>query len=322
MRIIPDALTQEMEFYAGAVDSYDVLPHQVARLKNDDKYQSFSSVGYNYTYIGYNIRNPLFAQREVRQALGMAIDVDQIIKFVLYNEGERVTGPYPKITDWYDPSVETLPYDPEGALEILMGLGWEKNADGFLEKDGKVFEFNLITNAGNSLRKSILTIVQNNWKKIGIKVNAQVFEWAVFLTDFVNVGKFDALILGWSMGTDLDLYQIWHSSQAGPQQLNFVGYKNPDADKLIVSMRREYNRKKQIQMARKLHRIIARDQPYTFLYVKKSTQLLDKKIVLVEQQFDGSEKFAKIYPTRDGNTRYYFNRWRKLAAVPQFLSEG
>ena len=322
MRIIPDPLTQEMEFYAGAVDSYDVLPHQVARLKSDDKYQSFSSVGYNYSYIGYNIRNPLLAQREIRQALGMAIDVAQIIKYVLYEEGERVTGPYPKITDWYDPSVKPLPYDPEGALEIFKRLGWSKNAEGYLEKDGQVFEFNLITNAGNALRKSILTIVQNNWKKIGIKVNAQVFEWAVFLTDFVNVGKFDALILGWAMGNDPDLYQIWHSSQAGPQQLNFVGYKNPDADRLITNLRREYNREKQVGMARELHRIIAHDQPYTFLYVKKTTQLLDKKIVLVEKESDGSEKFARIYPTRDGNTRYYFNKWRKLSSVPRFLSDG
>ncbi len=322
MRIIPDPLTQEMEFYAGAVDSYDVLPHQVARLKSDDKYQSFSSVGYNYSYIGYNNRNPLFAQREVRRALGMAIDVDQIIKYVLYDEGERVTGPYPKITDWYDHSVKPVPYDPAGASAILRGLGWSKNADGYLEKDGKIFEFNLITNAGNSLRKSILIIVQNSWKKIGVKVNAQVFEWAVFLTDFVNVGKFDALILGWSMGTDLDLYQIWHSSQAGPQQLNFVGYKNPDADRLITSLRREYNRGKQEEMTRELHRIIARDQPYTFLYVRKTTQLLDKKIVLVERGADGSEKFVRIYPTRDGNTRYYFNKWRKLAFAPQFLAGG
>ena len=318
MRIIPDPLTQEMEFYAGAVDSYNVLPHQVARLKKDEKYQSFSSVGYNYSYIGYNIRNPLFAQKEVRQALGMAIDVDKIIKYVLYDEGERVTGPYPKITNWYDPTVKAVPYDPEGALKIFNDLGWSKNSDGYLEKDGKVFEFNLITNNGNSLRKSILTIVQNNWKKIGIKVNAQVFEWAVFLKDFVNVGKFDALILGWSMGIDFDLYQIWHSSQAGPQQLNFVGYKNPEADKLIVKLRREYDPEKQRQMAREIHRQIAQAQPYTFLFVKKTTQLLDKKIVLVDRKPNGEEKFSKIYPTKDGNTRYYFNKWRKLESVPQF----
>ena len=312
MRIIPDALTQEMEFYAGAIDNYSVQPHQVSRFSKEDKFQSFSSIGYFYSYIGYNLRNPLFADAEIRTALGMAINVDPIIRYVLYGEGERVTGPYPKITDWYDPDVKPLPYDPVKALKIFNEKGWRKNADGILEKNGKLFEFNLITNSGNPIRKNILTIAQESWRKIGVKCNTQLFEWAVFLKDFVNQLKYDALILGWSMGIDPDLYQIWHSSQAGPNQLNFVGYKNAEADRLISRIRKEYDRSKQVKMARKLHRIIAHDQPYTFLYVAKSTQVLDKKIMIVEKSENGNKKYSKIYPTKDGRIRYYFNKWKKL----------
>ena len=318
MRIISEPLTQEMEFYSGAVDDYSALPHQVARLREDPKYQSFSTVGFFYSYIGYNLRKPLFQPAEVRRALGMAIDVDQIIKYVLYEEGERVTGPYPKITHWYDPGVKPVPYDPKEALRILNQLGWKKNGKGWLEKDGELFEFNLITNSGNAIRKNILSIVQNNWRKIGIKCNTQVFEWAVFLKDFVNSLKFDALVLGWSMGPDPDLFQLWHSSQSGPNQLNFVGYQNPEADRLIVAIRQEYDKSKQILMARELHRLIASDQPYTFLYVGKATRLLDKKVVIVERKPDGSEKYVKIYPVKGGNIEYYFNKWRKLSFVPEF----
>ncbi|MDH3257750.1 MAG: ABC transporter substrate-binding protein, partial [Nitrospinota bacterium] len=318
MRIITEPLTQEMEFYSGAADNYGVLPHQVARLKTDPKYQSFSTVGFVYAYIGYNLRKPLFKSAEVRTALGMAINVDQIIEYVLYNEGERVTGPYPKITDWYDHDVPPIPYDPKGALRILNQLGWKKNADGWLEKEGKLFEFNLITNSGNPIRKNILSIVQNNWRNLGIKCNTQVFEWAVFLKDFVNSLEFDALVLGWSMGIDPDLFQLWHSSQVGPNQLNFVGYENPEADRLIVAIRQEYDKSKQIQMTRQLHRLIARDQPYTFLYVGKATRLLDKKIVIVDRQPDGKEKYTKIYPVKGGDIKYYFNKWKKLSSIPQF----
>jgi len=318
MRIISDPLTQEMEFYSGAADDYRALPHQVARLKSLPKYQSFSTVGFVYSYIGYNLRKPLFQSREVRRALGMAIDVQKIIQYVLYNEGERVTGPFAKITDWYDHTVQPLPYDPEGALRVLNELGWKKNKDGWLERDGKVFEFNLITNSGNPIRKSILTIVQNHWRKIGIKCNTQMFEWAVFLKDFVNSLKFDALVLGWSLGVDPDQYQLWHSSQTGPRQLNFVGYENPEADRLIIAIRQEYDKARQIQLTRELHRLIARDQPYTFLYVGKATRLMDKKIVIIERQPDGSEKYVKIYPTKGGNISYYFNKWRKLNFAPRF----
>jgi ABC-type transport system substrate-binding protein len=322
MRIIPDTLTREMEFYAGAVDNYSVEPHQVSRLGAEPKYHSISSVGSFYTYIGYNTRKPLFQSAKVRRALGMAVDVDKIIQYVLYGEGERVTGPYGKITDWYDHTVPAVPHDPEGALKIFNDLGWKKNADGYLEKDGKVFEFNLITNSGNEIRKNILTIVQDSWKKIGVKCNTQVFEWAVFLKDFVNSLKFDALILGWSMGADPDLYQIWHSSQAGLNQLNFVGYKNPEADRLIVRIRREYDRDRQIEMTHQLHKLVARDQPYTFLYVRKATRLLDRKIVIVDKNPDGSEKFVKIAPVPSGDISFHFNRWRKLQRAPVFAVDG
>ncbi len=318
MRIIPDLLTQEMEFLAGAIDYYATQPHQVARYKNNPQYQSFSSLGFGYTYIGYNNRKPLFAEPEIRRALGMAINVEDFLKYLLYGEGERITGPYPKNTEWYDQAVAPLPYDPEGAQRILEEFGWTKNDQGWLEKNGKIFEFNLITNSGNPIRKNVMTIAQNAWKKIGVKCNTQYFEWAVFLKDFIYTGEFDAVVLGWSMGIDPDLYQIWHSSQAGPQQLNFVGYKNPRADDLIVRIRQEYDRARQRGFTHQLHRLIHEDQPYTFLYAPLGTLVLDKKIVLVDRLKDESETYSKIYPIKSGNITFYFHKWRKLEFTPDF----
>ena len=318
MRIIPELFTQEVEFRTGAIDFYAALPHQVDRYKSDSTYQWFSSLSFAYNYIGYNIRKPLFAEADIRRALGMAINVDEIIQYLVYGEGERITGPYPKNTEWYDSSIQPLSYDPKGAQAIFEQAGWIKNRDGWLEKNGKIFEFNLITNNGNPIRKNLMTIAQNAWKKIGVKVNTQVFEWAVFLGDFVNTGDFDAVVLGWSMGIDPDLYQIWHSSQAGPQQLNFVGYKSAQADKLIVRIRQEYNREEQRKLTHQLHRVIHEDQPYTFLYAPLSTRVLDKKIVLVEKGEDGQEVYRKIYPIKSGDHTFHFHQWRKLEFTPDF----
>lgn len=313
-RIIPDAITQEIEFRTGAIDIYNPQPHQAARYKKDDTYQWFSSLGFGYTYIGYNNRKKPFSDKRVRRALGMAINVDEINEYILYGEAERITGPYPKNTPWYDHTIKPIPYDPKEALRILQALGWQKNADGWLEKEGKIFEFNLITNNGNLQRKAIMTIAQNSWRKIGIKCNTQLFEWAVFLEDFVNPAKFDALILGWSMGVDPDLYQLWHSSQSGYAQLNFVGYNNPEADQLIVQIRREYDFATQQKMTHKLHRLIADEQPYTFLYAPLNHSVLDKKIVMREN--DGN--YSKLKPSKTGNLFFYFNRWGKLELTPRF----
>ncbi|MGD8493799.1 MAG: ABC transporter substrate-binding protein, partial [Desulfobacterales bacterium] len=161
-RIIPDLLTQEMEFYAGTIDSYGVQPHQVKRLKDDPNFQSFSGTSFGFSYIGYNMRREPFDDRRVRQALSMAIDVDKIIEYVLYNQGERITGPFPKQTDFYNSNIEPVPYDPQGALKLLAEAGWTRSADGWLEKNGKRLQFKLITNNGNDIRKAILAIAQDS----------------------------------------------------------------------------------------------------------------------------------------------------------------
>lgn len=316
-RIIPDLLTQEMEFYAGTIDSYGVQPHQVKRLSNDPKYQSFSGLSFGYTYIGYNMRREPFNDRRVRRALGMAIDVDKIIKYVLYGQGERITGPFPKQTDYYNYNVKPLPYDPEEALRLLEEAGWRKNKDGWLEKDGKRLQFTLITNSGNEIRKAILAIAQDSWRKIGIDVRTDLLEWSVFIQERVDKADFDALILGWSMGIEPDLYQIWHSSQTNPYQLNFVGFKNKEADDLIIKIRQEYNHKKQVQYCHRLHEIIAREQPYTFLYVTKWTAVLDRRIVIKEVDEYGNVRYRKITPTKTGNYFFHFNKWVKLPKMPE-----
>ncbi len=321
-RIIPDPLTQEMEFYAGTADAYAVRPHQVERLKQDPTYQSFSGLSFGYTYIGYNMRREPFNDPRVRRALGMAIDVDKIIQFVLFGQGERITGPFVKQTDYYNKKINPVSYDPQGALKLLEEAGWRRNKEGWLEKNGKRLQFTLITNSGNELRKAILTIAQDAWKQIGIDVRTDLLEWAVFIQERVNKLDFDALILGWGMGIEPDLYQIWHSSQTNPYQLNFVGYKNEVADDLIIKIRQEYDHDQQVVYCHQLHEIIAREQPYTFLYVSKWTAVLDKRIVVKETNREGKVIYKKITPTKTGNYMFYFNRWIKLPEVPVFRAEG
>ncbi len=311
-RIIPDLLTQEMEFYAGAIDSYGVQPHQVQYLKNDPDYQSFSGLSFGYTYIGYNMRREPLNDARVRRALGMAIDVNKIIKYVLSGQGERITGPFVKQTDYYNHHIEPIPYDPQGALKLLEKAGWQRNKEGWLEKDGERLQFTLITNRGNNVRKAVLAIAQDSWRQIGIDVRTDILEWSVFIQEYVNKGDFDALILGWAIGIEPDLYQIWHSSQTNPHQLNFVGFNNKEADDLIMKIRREYDYDRRVAYCRRLHEIIATEQPYTFLYVGKWTALLDKRIVIKETDSQSNDLYKKITPTKTGTFTFHFNKWIKL----------
>lgn len=318
-RVIPDYLTMELEFQAGALDRYEALPHQAARYRKNAAYHVLDRRRGYYSYIGYNTRRPLFQDARMRRALGMAIDVDSVIKYVLSGEGKRSTGPFYSNTPFNDPSLQPLRYDPQAALALLAELGWKKNARGMLEKDGKPLEFTLVTNNGNPQRKAILTIAQEAWRKLGIDCKIQTFEWTVFLEDFIHKLNFDAVVLAW-VGGDInpDKYQLWHSSQAGPFQLNFSGYKNPRVDALIEAIREEYDFDKQVSLTHQVHRLIAEDQPFTFLYEPTEPIALDTRIVQIEHAADGRESYRKIEPTATGSIDYYFTAWRKLAQEPAY----
>jgi ABC-type transport system substrate-binding protein len=320
-RIVPDRLTQEMEFYAGTIDNYTVQPHQVKRLENNPEFQSFSGLSFAYSYIGYNMRREPFKDRRVRTALGMAIDVEKIINYVLYDQGERITGPFLKQTDFYNSEVEPIPYDPKKALALLNDAGYHLGRGGWLEKNGKPLRFTLITNQGNDIRQAILSIAQDSWRKLGVDARTDVLEWAVFIQERVNKLDFDAIVLGWSMGIEPDLYQIWHSSQTGPNQLNFVDFRNETADRLITEIRREYDHRRQVKLCHRLHEIIAREQPYTFLYAGKWTAVLDKRIRIKTEDERGNVRYEPIRPTKTGDYTFYFNRWIKLPKLPNVAAE-
>ena len=134
----------------------------------------------------------------------------------------------------------------------------------------------------------------------------------MFIQERVNKLDFDAIVLGWSMGIDPDLYQIWHSSQTQPNLLNFVAFKNKAADDLIIKIRQEYNHQKQVADCHRLHEIIAEEQPYTFLYVGKWTAVLDKRIVIKTVDDDGQTVYEKITPTKTGNFMFYFQQMDKI----------
>ena len=318
-RTIPDYLTTELEFQAGALDRYDALPHQAARYRKDPAYHVVDRRRGYYSYIAYNLRRPLFKDVRVRRALGMALDIDSLIKYALSGEGKRSTGPFYSNTPYNDPAVQALPYDPARALSLLAEAGWKKNARGMLEKDGKPLQFTVVTNNGNPQRKATMIIAQEAWRKLGIDCKIQAFEWTVFLDDFVHKLNFDAIVLSW-VGGDInpDKYQLWHSSQVHEFQLNFSGYENPRVDELIERVREEYDLDAQIALTHEIHRLIAEDQPYTFLYEPTEPIVLDRRIVRVEHGSDGSEHYRKIEPSSSGSIDTFFRRWRKLSQEPSF----
>ena len=275
-RVLPDPLTLQLAFQTRQVDFWNVDPWAVKGLQGDSRFDLFSAPGNAYNYIGWNLRRPMFQDLKVRQALAQAVNVPQMIKYILYGHGVQSTGIFTPQMWFFDPSVKPLAYDPEAAKRLLDEAGWKPGPDGIRVKDGKRFSFTLLANNGNEVRRDIATLLQDDLKQVGIEVKVEIYEWAVLLKRFVNKGEFDAIVLGWGLGYDFDQYGIWHSSQTHPEELNFVGFSDPKVDHLLTDLRQEYARPEIIRLAAQLQQAIYAQQPYLFLFVPEGTEVMWK----------------------------------------------
>ncbi len=257
-----------------------------ARFKKNFRKLSFYTPYYNY--IGWNLTRPYFKDRDVREALTRLLDRKSILKNLLYNLGQVVTGPFYIFSKEYDNTVVAYDYDEKKALELLTKAGWkDTNKDGVLDKGGVDFKFTFLIANGSTFAEQLATILKENLKRVGIIMDIKKLEWAAFIQQ-IDDRKFDAVSLGWSMGIETDPYQLWHSSQT-ERGSNFVGYKNKRVDEIIEKARREFDESKRVTLYKEMHRIIHEDQPYTFLYCTMS-------LVAVERRFQNT----KVYNVRPG----------------------
>ncbi len=271
-RIIPDQATMFLELSTQQLDLMSLTPLQYRRQTDtpffQEHYRRYKYPSFGYTYVGYNLKDPRFADRRVRQAFNYAINKQEIIDGVLMGLGRVSTGPFPPESWAYNKDVTPAPYSPEQARALLAEAGWtDTNGDGWLDRDGQPFAFTLLTNQGNDTRQKAAEIIQRRLKEIGVKVEVRVIEWSAFLSQFIDPHQFDAVLLSWGLGRDPDLFDIFHSSKTKPGEFNFVSYKNEDVDHLIEEGRREFDQDKRAQIYRRIHALIYEDQPYTFLFV-------------------------------------------------------
>jgi len=282
-RVIPNQGTIFLELKAKGVDLASLTAIQYARQteypafrKAFRKYRYPSSA---YTYFGFNLKDPRFADRRVRQAFAHAIDKQELMEGVLMGLAREATGPIRPGSWAYTNKVTRYDYSPAKAKALLAEAGWKDNGDGVLrDKDGKAFSFTIRTNQGNEERKKVAEILQQRLAAIGVKTEIQVIEWASFIKEFIKKKRFEAVVLGWGVGTDPDQYGVWHSSQMGPDQLNQISYANPEVDRLLEEGRASCHQQERIKYYHRLQEVLAEDQPLVFLYFRDALPVVSSRV--------------------------------------------
>ena len=288
-KIIQNDSARLTTYRNGDIDTYSARPLEYQELKKDKqitaKSQNFEYMPpiVGYSYIGWNQERAgkptRFADKRVRQAMTYLTDVSRVIKDVFLDYAEPAVSPFGKASKQHDSALLPYSIDLDKAKALLKEAGYQdRNGDGVLEdKAGKPFEFKLTYLESNEDTKRMVLLLKDLYARAGVRMIPFPQEWPVMLEN-LDKKDFDAITLGWTSGIETDLYQIFHSAQAISNGDNYISYKNPALDKLIVEARRTVDEGKRMPLWQQAERILYEDQPYTFLMRRKNLLFVDKRI--------------------------------------------
>lgn len=242
-QIVPDQNALILKFKSRETDSLTPRPEDWADLKKNAAAGGYQALelgpawGINYLAFNQNPRaqklaaykRDWFSKKEFRQAISYAIDRQSMIDTALRGLGKPLWSPVSQANKvFFNPKVKQYPYDPAKAKAMLSSLGFsDKNGDGTLEDGaGHPVEFNLLTNTGNTVRSAICAIIQDDMKKVGIKVNFTPVEFNSLVTRIDNTFDWEAIVLGFTAGpephlgksvwTTPGMLHVWNPRQTHP----------------------------------------------------------------------------------------------------------
>ena len=121
-----------------------------------------------------NAAHPFLKDEAARKALSLAINRQGIATAILRAPDAASDQLLPSyMADWYLQEHNTS-YELEKAQELLAGLGWKKDSEDWLEKNGQRFELELITYADRPELTTVATAVQDQWKQLGVQLNVSI----------------------------------------------------------------------------------------------------------------------------------------------------
>lgn len=286
-KIISDKSVSAIALQNQEIDlSLSILPTEVGNITSKDYLELRPSEIGSYRWIGFNCKDELFTDPEIRQALSMAVDMDGAVEAIFKNDAnvmlaKRAYGPIsyerPGGNEERFKKV-CVTYDPKKAEEILDAKGWVKGSDGIRAKDGKKFSFTLQVGNNDSNREKLAVVVSSQMKAIGIDCTAQTVEWGTHTED-IKQGRVQMYILGGYSNLD-GPYRIMHTSDTMSPN---CGYSNPEVDDLLDEAWRTIDIDDRSELQTKAAEIFIADAPHIFSYFEYTQTGVSKAVTDFEQ---------------------------------------
>jgi peptide/nickel transport system substrate-binding protein len=271
LKLYPDqkkAWTALMQGQADIVADIDYEDYAV--IKNDKRFKAYEYLDPFCHALYFNLKDPLFEQPKIRQAIAAAIDRDDLIDKALQGGGVATNGPFQPGTWEYNPDPSLQAFNPQKSKKILADLGWkDTNSDWILEKDGKDLQFTVLVDKGDKLREATAKRLQWQLLQVGIKMNVEVLPLDELMLKRVFTGKFQALLNQNNTNVDPNFVagNFWDSGSIGRN--NITSYRNPEVDVLVEKGRTASDPALRKGIYQRMSALISEDAPAIFLFYRK-----------------------------------------------------
>ena len=275
-RIVPEAVVRALELRKGTADleMSSLAPDMIPVLRQQSSLDVSEQPGTNYAYVAFNFDDPVLARPEVRQALALATNREEIIRYLYRGQARLADGPLPENSWAYEPDITRYGYDPQQAERLLDSAGYPRRA----ENNGMRVKLTLKTSTDESTRL-LAAVLQEQWRRVGVDLELQSMELATLGSEIAR-GNFQLYTLRWiGVNNDPEFYEFAFSSKRIPPMGGNRGhYRNPEVDALLDQARVESDREKRRGLFSKVQKIIAEDLPYLSLWFMDNVSVHQKRI--------------------------------------------
>ena len=266
----------------GGLDEMGLRPIQWEKQTENKRFnENFQKLSYylpSYSYIGWNMRRPIFSDKRVRQAMTMLVDRELFLKKILFGLGTIVNRHFLRKQSGIRQGYKALSLRSGRGAGIAQvgGLGlceWGRcSGKGWKALRIRISPFSRVQD-----RRATGDHASGEFEGRSASECRFANSSGRFLSRGWKMHDFDACTMSWGLGWESDPYQLWHSSMAVQKGSNFVGFKNAEADRLIDEARREFDPQKRYKLYYRLQEIMHEEQPYTFLFTTKALVAVSRR---------------------------------------------
>ncbi|BBO82400.1 peptide ABC transporter substrate-binding protein [Desulfosarcina ovata subsp. sediminis] len=259
-RAIPDPATRSLAIQKGSIDLVPDAPYgDLELLRKKGLSVTIANAARVYQISFGSLTGTPFADVRVRRALSLAINREDIVRYVLFGMGKPAAGPYEKNMIFANKDLNAPVFDPEKANALLTEAGWvDADKRGVRRKDGRPLALTLYTHPQRPGQKPMAMAIVQQWMAVGVKADVRVMNWSAIGME-MKPGDARLGANATAMIPDPDYYLRRLYARTSPD--NQWGYVNQTVEDLLSQGIREKDPARRLETYKKIQALVVEDQP-------------------------------------------------------------